>query len=424
KSNTSYGSKVTTSSYTSAGWVNSPAIYWENGFTDYYFRGLALYSGSSISSVDGSLVASKGKDLVWATTPEHVGKESDNTEHPYQKGQAINPRTSEVPLEFEHIMSQVSVKLATDATNVPIEGAKMYVTGLYDNGTVNIDNGSIASLSASGPLAVNGLLSSDAESGSKFSNILMIPQSLVNDKDGNERTAKTTLYLREDLTDIYSDGTSVSDGGSSETYVTATLDKVLYTQGEADSFNAALPGHISVTDIKTPAEYYSEQEADAFNASNMIPDSYGRNPGDEDYEVTYPSDYTPVQEGDEKTPAVYYTEEEVRTHNESLNGAIHEGDFKCYRTNASSVQKNIGDVKSIASDSKIVLSIILTDGTTYSIALSDCVVSGTDGKITEWERGKNYTYTIILSKEEIKFLALVKDWETTTGSGNANLDWD
>ena len=63
-----------------------------------------------------------------------------------------------------------------------------------------------------------------------------------------------------------------------------------------------------------------------------------------------------------------------------------------------------------------------TKSTSYSLSLADC--ENTDGKITEWESGKQYTYTITLKKEAVKFRVLVQDWTETKGSGNATLDWD
>lgn len=71
-----------------------------------------------------------------------------------------------------------------------------------------------------------------------------------------------------------------------------------------------------------------------------------------------------------------------------------------------------------------ILTITLKDGTVYKLQLNQCKVSGEETAITEWERGKSYNYTIHVEKEEISFRALVKDWEVTTGSGNANLEWD
>ena len=69
------------------------------------------------------------------------------------------------------------------------------------------------------------------------------------------------------------------------------------------------------------------------------------------------------------------------------------------------------------------MTITLADGTTYKLPLNQCLDS-TDKAITEWERGKSYTYTIHLELEEVSYRALVKDWTVVTGSGNANLEWD
>lgn len=70
------------------------------------------------------------------------------------------------------------------------------------------------------------------------------------------------------------------------------------------------------------------------------------------------------------------------------------------------------------------LIITLADGTTYSLQLNKCVLTGTETVVNEWTKGKSYTYTIHLEKEAITFRALVKEWDEATGSGNANLEWD
>lgn len=58
---------------------------------------------------------------------------------------------------------------------------------------------------------------------------------------------------------------------------------------------------------------------------------------------------------------------------------------------------------------------------TYTIKLKDL----TDGStaITQWEKGKNYSYTIHVDKEQVKVNALVKEWEGVVGSGAATLTW-
>lgn len=59
----------------------------------------------------------------------------------------------------------------------------------------------------------------------------------------------------------------------------------------------------------------------------------------------------------------------------------------------------------------------------YTIPLKECVVDGTSTKITAWERGKVYAYTIHLEKERVQFKVLVKDWDNVVASGNAGLNW-
>lgn len=79
---------------------------------------------------------------------------------------------------------------------------------------------------------------------------------------------------------------------------------------------------------------------------------------------------------------------------------------------------------------KATVIITLADGSVYKAQLNECtqevIVNGnaTYPVVTQWERGKHYTYTITLSKETITFRAMIKDWDPVTGSGNATLEWD
>lgn len=62
--------------------------------------------------------------------------------------------------------------------------------------------------------------------------------------------------------------------------------------------------------------------------------------------------------------------------------------------------------------------------TTYSLSLKDCIDDKSKVKIGEWLRGNQYSYTITITKEEVKFRAMVQDWTENYGSGEAKLDWD
>ncbi len=68
------------------------------------------------------------------------------------------------------------------------------------------------------------------------------------------------------------------------------------------------------------------------------------------------------------------------------------------------------------------VTVTLSNGAVYRVALKDCTLSD-DNTATAWERGKNYSYTIHVEKEKIKFNALVKDWDNVAATGSAGLNW-
>lgn len=82
--------------------------------------------------------------------------------------------------------------------------------------------------------------------------------------------------------------------------------------------------------------------------------------------------------------------------------------------------------QTLTSDAQLVITVAdgTTSGTKYSLKLSDCTLENSTTAISEWESGKQYTYTITLKKEAVQFRVLVQEWIPTTGSGNATLDWD
>ena len=73
--------------------------------------------------------------------------------------------------------------------------------------------------------------------------------------------------------------------------------------------------------------------------------------------------------------------------------------------------------QTISTDAKLIIT-LADKKTTYSLKLS------TIDNITKWVRGNQYTYTIHLEKEAMKFRAMIEEWKSTTGSGEAKLDWD
>lgn len=497
--------------YADSKWTATPQLYWPNGSDKFYFRALSGYN-----TADGKdLTMELGRDVLWATTPAHSGPEAENPTWNYAVGAPIAPRTGDVPLAFEHPMSKITVNLDTvtgDAA-VTLAGAHISIANIYDGGTIDLNDGAIGTLTASGTLPIRDYLAADDETaGTKLSNVVVIPQSLTTMADG------TTL--RDGAVSFYNDGELTEVGGIK--YDTSTLERVSYTADEANTHNAGLDGAISTSSIKIPAVLYDDETAADYNANlygavevgNPIFYTYGEfialtnnqmtdvlfgyladeqkkhvctsaseynelngselsegdfnNLTDEQKTITYNLDQykaiTPafcpfaslpeddfntlpedaktkdvhteetaktynaglqgaVKAGDIQTGAVCYTQEEVNAHNADLPGAIHEGDFKEYRKTDDSIQANPGDLKTNNANPKIMMLIRLADETTYVLDLADCRDSE-DNIIISWVRGRHYTYTITLSKEETTFRAMIKDWVKESGGGNANLEWD
>lgn len=144
--NTDFGTIATTATFNGSQFVNSPAIYWANSSTNYYFRALAKKTTEHTLEAVETTSVNQGTDLLWGTTAAHTGTEADgSTAHDYAEGAAINPRTGDVPLTFRHVMSKVVVSLATssDASAVDLTGAKITLTNLIKDGIIDIATGDI-----------------------------------------------------------------------------------------------------------------------------------------------------------------------------------------------------------------------------------------------------------------------------------------
>lgn len=171
--------KTTTATYTGDKWVNNPEIYWENGTQSYYFRALTEYDGTTYKSVNGSQAATRGHDLLWGTTAAHLT---------YAEGEAINPRTGDVPLTFRHVLSKLTVNLTTteDASAVNLTGAKITINDLYDRGTVNMKDGTVE---------LNTSSKSDiSEAVAPISGRIVMPQTLTDDIRLRVTLADGTTY--------------------------------------------------------------------------------------------------------------------------------------------------------------------------------------------------------------------------------------
>lgn len=222
---------ATTSDYSDSKWVNNPPIYWANGTTSYYFRALAtleadgkLKSRSTTVGVEGEnarTAAAQGKDLMWATTKAHNGTAADGSSYSYDAGAAIRPRTGDVPLQFEHAMSKITINLSTSTTGillanqsldqqaraVDFTGAKISISNLCTAGTIAIANGNITptALSVEAPTSLQHNVTTETEIKDKGSiSEIVIPQSLL------EKTIDGTGNCPIKLTITLGDGTTYS----------------------------------------------------------------------------------------------------------------------------------------------------------------------------------------------------------------------
>lgn len=271
-------------------------LYWDNATTSYYFRALAKVTSSDsdgnvtgIASVDGSTAVLQSTDpavptvdLLWAQTSEHKAKdangnyfidETDPSKHKlYEAGAAINPRTGDVPLTFEHAMSKISVVLETSSVateKVELTGATISIINLYNGGTIGVRDGLVTELTAPNPVNGEDPMTVKGIAHTAMKDFLVVPQSLVYLKDGTtERTTTPIFYSADELTAIYptanieydgSQNTSIGTGTPSY-YLTRELTAVpavYYADTEADktiiyTFNKTLDGHKVKDDIEIP----------------------------------------------------------------------------------------------------------------------------------------------------------------------------
>ena len=218
--------KVTTSTYSQTEdepskkyWSNSPEIYWPNDQDQFYFRALAIYN---TPATDGSYnieaytqatdnPVNQGTDYVWATTPAHKVKKTGSTDLlSYAKNAAISPRTGDVPLSFEHVMSKITVKLATSTSEsadaVELSGALISISKLATSGTIDIEDGNITPRNiADSP--ISGFAPSEQTGTNVLDNYTVIPQTISNDAVLTIKLADGTTYKLQ-LNTCVQDGTT------------------------------------------------------------------------------------------------------------------------------------------------------------------------------------------------------------------------
>ena len=233
---------VTTSTYNQDAsskkyWSNNPEIYWPNDKDRFFFRALAIYN---TPATDGSYnieaytqetdnTVSQGTDYVWATTPAHKVSKTDGSEDAtYVKNAAISPRTGDVPLAFEHVMSKITVKLATPisesetpADAVELSGALISISKLATSGTIHVENGTITT-GAKQDSPINEFCPSgqQAENKTTLDNYTVIPQTIFDD-------AVLTIKLADGTTYKLQLNTCVQDGTTAP--ITAWLRGIHYT---------------------------------------------------------------------------------------------------------------------------------------------------------------------------------------------------
>lgn len=211
--------KKTKATYNGSEFTYDNKLYWDKASDDSFFRALAKKE-TTLTAVEDTTLA-LGTDLLWGTTAEHIGTEANGTEHKYEEGVAINPRTGAVPLIFKHVMSKVVVNLKTtdNASQVVTAGATVTMTKVIDNGTMNIFTGKVKSGDSKSDVVVKNKDNTITEA-------IMVPQE-INDK------AKIVITLADGTT--YSlllntcedkDGKAVTDWYSGNLYeYTITLKK-------------------------------------------------------------------------------------------------------------------------------------------------------------------------------------------------------
>lgn len=193
----SMNTMTTTATYNSGKWVNSPEIYWANGTQSYYFRALTEYDGSKYNSVGGSKNLARGHDVLWGTTKAHSGTAADGSTFHYAEGAAIRPRTGDVPLQFVHAMSKITINLSTSTTGillanqsldqqaraVDFTGAKITISNLCTAGTIAIADGAISTtpIAEAKADALSGTVTAESSDRASLANQIVIPQSLVNE---------------------------------------------------------------------------------------------------------------------------------------------------------------------------------------------------------------------------------------------------
>lgn len=186
--NTSFPDKSTTLTYAASKWNYTPAIYWQNKNDKEFFRAISP-AGTDLGNLQ------QGTDYLWGTSA------NSNPEV------AVNPRTGDVPLDFEHAMSMITVQLETStgaAAALNLAGATISISNLSTTGSINLVDGAITP-SAQNAEAIT-LMAAPIEGYS------VIPQDIANDAIVTIELADHTRYTLQLNTCKVDTGTKDDEG--------------------------------------------------------------------------------------------------------------------------------------------------------------------------------------------------------------------
>jgi hypothetical protein len=309
------------------GWYYEDVRYWDKTANSYEFFAIAPYEDTPTYTVAAgagniSIATSAAKydistehnlartDLTDPANPATVAPKAALTYSGFKKDYMLAEksaaRTSDVMLNFHHILSKLNVKIEKASSYVgkqeltinelkidglAKEGYYTYQTSLTTNGWTTG--------STTYPLDVKAdysLTATTNYSGKYWIETLIFPQTATCMKGGVQSTATALtdkyLYVK------YSIGTEIFEAYYDLAYV---FDKTLvYTAAEAIAYNAALDGALNHTDGLTSAQ------ASAYNAA--------------------------IQPETDKAENNVLSEEEAAAYNATLTGAVAENDLKAPNT--------------------------------------------------------------------------------------------
>ena len=191
-------SSTATYNGTAKKWDCTPVLYWPNGNDALYFRAVATLKDSRYTA---NAEVAQGNDIVWATTAKHSGTDVTGADFSYGAGEAIKPRTGQIPLQLEHAMSRLSIQLQTvaGAAAVNLTSAKISITNLATTGTIDLATGNITA-EGTKETAIDAI-------SAPIKGLCVVPQTLTNNAVIRITLADGTTYKAQlNLCDVTTAG--------------------------------------------------------------------------------------------------------------------------------------------------------------------------------------------------------------------------